>query len=305
MSYTIIEKSKTDIDIRDIDIDSDPFTREDVDGPLLELSPIAMLYPGMKYKYKDWTDMFPDKVDLIKLSTNSWRKFLFSLKNKKYYQDLEIMLQNEMLESIIYPKPELLFNIFNLLEPSDIKVVIIGQDPYISSYGGVPQATGSSFSLPVGYPKIPPSLQNIFKNLVKYDHIKTHNTGCLSSWISQGVFLLNASLTVRSGSSNSHQKSWEEFYKAVIRYLNVYTKNIVFVMWGKDATKMINSIDSVKHQCIVSSHPSGFSANHELSYTNKKGEKVYAPSFMNNDHFGQINKFLKEKKIKTIDWNVD
>ena len=199
----------------------------------------------------------------------------------------------------IYPYPNLLFNAFILTPLSNVKVVILGQDPYhcneIHHDKIIPQAMGLSFSVPKGM-KIPSSLQNIYKNLLKYKHIEIKpNHGNLSFWAYQGCLMLNTSLTVQHSYPNSHSKYWLPFTDKIIKYISNKLNNIVFVLWGNPALNKLNLIDQNKHKIIISSHPSGLSYNKKL--------KNY-DSFENTDHFGEINKYLKEKNKKQIIWQV-
>ena len=198
----------------------------------------------------------------------------------------------------IYPFPSYVMKAFMITPATNLKVVFIGQDPYFNceSCGSkyVPQAMGLSFSVPHGI-TIPSSLDNIYKNMIKYCHIKEKpHTGNLWFWASQGCLMLNAALTVEDGAKESHLRLWEWFTNYVIQYISTHMKNIVFVLWGGYAYKKISLINQDIHHVIISSHPSGLSAN--------KPFQQY-PAFMNKDHFGEINIFLKKKGKGSILWN--
>lgn len=194
--------------------------------------------------------------------------------------------------NLLYPKPNYLFKTFCMTPLDKIKVVFIGQDPYFNNeiYKDriVPQAYGLSFSVPLDM-QIPSSLQNIYRNLLKYNHIKEMpNHGCLDFWAYQGCLMLNTSLTVIDGQKNCHSNEWKWFTDKLIEYISNKCNNVVFTLWGGEAYKKIELIDLDKHNVIISSHPSGLSANKEF--------KSY-PAFVNQDHFGIINSYLNEKII--------
>jgi len=194
--------------------------------------------------------------------------------------------------NLLYPKPNYLFKTFCMTPLDKIKVVFIGQDPYFNNeiYKDriVPQAYGLSFSVPLDM-QIPSSLQNIYRNLLKYNHIKEMpNHGCLDFWAYQGCLMLNTSLTVIDGQKNCHSNEWKWFTDKLIEYISDKCNNVVFTLWGGEAYKKIELIDLDKHNVIISSHPSGLSANKEF--------KSY-PAFVNQDHFGIINSYLNEKII--------
>ena len=260
------------------------------------------------YPYKTWGEMFPDyKVNLLSLLKNSaWKPFFeenpFIPKIEK---SLSIILKKTEGKINIYPYPELVFHTFNLLDPEEIKVVIIGQDPYIKAETHnkkkIPEAMGLSFSVPAGI-KVPPSLLNIYKNLKEFKHInKIPDHGDLTLWAIQGVFMLNASLTVQEGISNSHVKYWPGFTDSVIKYVSDNCQDLMFVLWGSFARgktqdeKGNKLIDTDKHKIIMASHPSPNGCN-------AKSGKI--PCFKEYDHFGEINKFLKKKGCQEIVWQL-
>ena len=194
----------------------------------------------------------------------------------------------------IYPKKKKIFKIFKYLSPSDIKVVILGQDPYINfevvDDKEVPQAEGLSFSVPKRHRKIPPSLKNIFKEIKNsYPDFKYEN-GNLKKWVKrEKIFLLNSALTVIQGKSNSHQKYWQEFTDKVIEYISDSNENIVFILMGNNAKSKYSLIDSKKHIVLTSVHPSPLSANR---------------GFFGCDIFKKANQQLSKRDIEEINWSL-
>ena len=255
-----------------------------------------------KYEqYQTWNEYFSDGiVNLKNINYHySWKKLFDELFDNPKMKTLEETLSEDMSEENVkmYPKPKLLFNAFNLTPLHNVKVVIIGQDPYFSDS----QAMGLSFSVPFGI-DIPSSLSNIYKNLMDFNHLKKIPThGNLEFWAIQGCLLLNSSLTVKDGSSNKncHSKIWKFFTDSVIKYVSDNCDSLVFVMWGRDAYSKINLIDVDKHKVITSSHPSGLSFNKTMGNFQ---------SFESVDHFGKINEYLAEfnngNKDKTILWRL-
>ena len=224
------------------------------------------------------------------------------LSNKERTNNIENYINKE-LENLdptkLYPKKDYIFRAFSLTPKRRIKVVILGQDPYFNSINynnsRLCQATGLSFSVPVGFP-IPSSLNNIYNNLLKFNHIKNKpKHGSLDYWAYQGCLLLNTSLTVIDNKRNCHSNIWKSFTDDIIKYINDNIDFVVFVLWGKESLKKVNLINLNKHKIIVSSHPSG------LSCDKKMGNH---PSFNEVNHFGLINDYLKEKNIIPIDWKL-
>jgi len=256
------------------------------------------------YPYESWAEKFPNNnVNIKSLLTNNEWNFIFK-DNEKDIQRINkyIMhcLKSTDKKVKIYPYPDLIFNAFRNIIFNNIKAVIIGQDPYHNNemYNGIiiPQAMGLSFSIPMGI-KIPSSLQNIFKNQIKFGHISSRpNHGNLINWVNQGCLMLNTSLTVQHGHPNSHAKFWTKITDNIISKISSNCDNIVFVLWGAPALKKLDLIDTNKHKVTISSHPSGLSYNKPL--------RNYE-SFMNTDHFGVINKHLKKVNKKLIKWSID
>jgi uracil-DNA glycosylase len=213
----------------------------------------------------------------------SWGIKLKGEFDKEYFLKLSEFVREEYRSKTIYPPASLIFNSFNLCPFQNVKAVILGQDPY----HGPGQAHGLCFSVRDGV-AFPPSLRNIFKEIEADMGIKTYNSGNLERWASQGVLLLNATLTVREHFAASHQgKGWETFTDSVISVLNNERDNLVFFLWGAYAQKKGGSIDRSRHLVLESVHPSPLSASR---------------GFFGNKHFSSCNNFLKGKGIEPIDW---
>lgn len=222
--------------------------------------------------------------------SENWKKILKDEFEKNYFKELENFLEKEYSERKIYPPCDKVFNLFNNIDYEEIKVVILGQDPY----HGEGQGNGIAFSVNPGI-KIPPSLRNIYKELEQeYKETETPFTtlknGDLTPWVKQGVFLLNATLTVREGEANSHAKSgWEFFTTEVIKKINEKETPVVFLLWGDFARKKKEFITNSKHLVLESTHPSPFSANR---------------GFLGCNHFKMVNEFLEKNRMKPIDWRI-
>lgn len=214
---------------------------------------------------------------------NSWKEQLAQEFDKDYFVRLTDFVREEYKTGTIYPPGRLIFNAFNLCPFDQTKVVIIGQDPY----HGPGQAHGLCFSVNEGI-AFPPSLQNIFKEILSDlgKSIPTH--GDLTRWANQGVLLLNATLTVRAHQAGSHQRhGWEEFTDAAIRILAEKRENLVFILWGAYAQKKGAFIDRNKHLVLTSAHPSPLSAYN---------------GFFGNKHFSRTNEYLISHGITPINW---
>jgi uracil-DNA glycosylase len=188
----------------------------------------------------------------------SWKKLLDSEFNSEYFKNLIAFVKEDYSKTTCYPKGSQIFNAFDFCPINDLKVVIIGQDPY----HGIDQANGLCFSVNKGVPH-PPSLINIFKEIqTDLGYKFENNKGDLSKWAKQGVMLLNATLTVRNNSAGSHQnKGWEIFTNKVIEVISIETNNTVFLLWGSFAKQKKKLIDTDKHKILESGHPSPLSAN--------------------------------------------
>ncbi len=213
----------------------------------------------------------------------SWKLKLKDEFEKEYFIKLSEFVRNEYKANTIYPTGSLIFNSFNLCPYEKVKAVIVGQDPY----HGQGQAHGLCFSVRDGI-SFPPSLINIFKEIESDLKIKRPKSGNLERWASQGVLLLNATLTVRADQAGSHQKKgWEEFTDSVIRSLNEEKQNLVFFLWGAYAQKKGESIDRSRHLVLESVHPSPLSASR---------------GFFGNKHFSRCNDYLVENGNSPINW---
>lgn len=188
--------------------------------------------------------------------TNDWQPLFQAEFEKPYYQQLEAFLEKEYAEETIYPPCEEKWAAFEQTALKDVKVVILGQDPY----HGPGQAHGLSFSVNKGI-RIPPSLRNMFKELADDMNCEIPENGNLTGWAKQGVLLLNTVLTVRKGQAHSHKnKGWEQFTDAVIQHLSSQDEPIVFILWGKPAQEKKKLIDLTKHATVEAPHPSPLSA---------------------------------------------
>lgn len=217
----------------------------------------------------------------------SWEKVLKEELKKPYIKDLAEFVESERKKGIpIYPPEDLVFNAFNKTRFQDVKVVIIGQDPY----HGKNQANGLSFSVTRGV-KLPPSLKNMIKELADDLKLEASGSGCLENWAKQGVLLLNATLTVSEKDPMSHHgKGWELFTDAVIKCLIQRDDPIIFVLWGKSAQKKAEQIKKNPiHYILMAPHPSPFSAH---------------TGFLGCKHFSKINQILAKLGKKEIDWSV-
>jgi len=216
----------------------------------------------------------------------SWKIFLEDEFSKKYMEDLRAFLKQEIETGRkIFPPMKKVFNAFNLTPLTNVKVVLVGQDPY----HGEGQANGLSFSVEKNV-KIPPSLQNIFKELFTDLRLTSPQNGNLENWAKQGVLLLNSCLTVQKASPGSHQgRGWEKFTDKVLKIVNDNKKNIVFILWGRKAQEKGHFIDNDRHLIIKSPHPSPFSVH---------------TGFFGSKPFSRSNNYLLEKNIEPIDWQL-
>lgn len=212
----------------------------------------------------------------------SWKEKLKEEFTKDYFIKLNNFIASEKSNQIIYPPEKLIFSAFNYTPFEEVKIVILGQDPY----HGLGQANGLSFSVNDGV-KFPPSLSNIFKELRTDCDCAIPLTGNLEHWAAQGVFLLNATLTVRAQTPGSHQnRGWEQFTAAVIKLISENKKNVVFLLWGNYAKAKANLIDTEKHLILQAAHPSPLARG----------------AFFGSRHFSKANEYLKANKIKPVDW---
>lgn len=213
----------------------------------------------------------------------SWKSLLAEEFEKPYFESLVAFVKQEYQNYTVYPPGKQIFAAFDHCSLDDLKVVIIGQDPY----HGAGQAHGLCFSVAEGV-RIPPSLQNIFKELESDVGKKIPTSGNLEHWAKQGVLMLNATLTVRSRNAGSHQnKGWEEFTDAIIQKISAQKQELVFLLWGAYAQLKGAVIDREKHLVLESAHPSPFAAHR---------------GFFGNKHFSQTNAYLERKGKTPIRW---
>ena len=212
----------------------------------------------------------------------SWKPFLKSEFDKPYFKELAKFLHNEYEHKTIYPKKTLVFSAF-ATDLNEVKVVILGQDPYHTPGA----AEGLAFSVPNSQP-IPPSLINIYKEIDNDIGHHANKTGSLRNWQKQGVLLLNTVLTVEAHKAGSHRgKGWETFTTEVIKYLNDTRPHLVFILWGRDARNKKSLIDQSKHLVLESPHPSPLSAH---------------AGFFGNHHFSKANEFLRKHNMQEVEW---
>lgn len=218
---------------------------------------------------------------------NSWKEKLLEEFNKDYMRSLSEFLRSEKLKNkIIFPPGNKIFNAFNLTKFEDVKVVILGQDPY----HGHNQAHGLSFSVEEGI-RPPPSLKNIFKELESDMGIKQPEHGNLERWCNEGVLLLNSILTVEKSKPASHANmGWEQFTNKILSILNDLKRNVVFILWGKKAQEKGHFLDKNRHLILKSAHPSPYSANN---------------GFLGSRPFSKTNHYLNSNNIKEIDWDLN
>ena len=217
----------------------------------------------------------------------SWKAALADEFRQPYFQAVaQFLRQEKTAGKPIYPPGSLIFNAFNTTPLAQVKVVILGQDPYHNPG----QAMGLSFSVPKGV-TIPPSLRNIYQELRTDVGFEPPAHGGLTPWAEPGVFLLNAMLTVEKNKPSSHRDiGWQDFTDAVIRTLSREREHLVFMLWGAFAQKKSELIDDSKHLILTSPHPSPFSANR---------------GFFGNRHFSKANKYLDEQGLGAIDWSLE
>ena len=215
-----------------------------------------------------------------------WREAIGDEFEKDYMQSLrEFLIQRKQQGAVIYPPTQQWFSALNSTPFEDVRVVILGQDPY----HGAGQAHGLCFSVTPGI-KVPPSLVNIYKEIKSDLGIDQPDHGCLISWAQQGVLLLNATLTVEEASAGAHQgKGWEQFTDQIIKTVNQQRQSVVFMLWGSYAKKKSAMIDSSRHLILKSVHPSPLSAYR---------------GFFGCGHFSAANRYLEQQSLEPIDWQL-
>ena len=215
-----------------------------------------------------------------------WKEALQEEYSKEYYRKLFTFIKDAYSKSVVYPPSGDIFNAFHLTPLKDVKVVILGQDPYHNNG----QAHGLSFSVQKGV-DIPPSLVNIYKELHDDLGCTIPNHGCLTKWAEQGVLMLNTVLTVRAHQANSHRGiGWEEFTDAAILVLNSQDRPIVFILWGAPAQRKKRMLTNPKHLILEAPHPSPLAAYR---------------GFFGSKPFSQTNAFLEKNGIEPIDWQIE
>jgi uracil-DNA glycosylase len=226
---------------------------------------------------------------LSSLKDPGWKESLANITSSATFKDLANFIENERQQGkTIYPPEEDIFSALNLCPLSQVRVVIVGQDPY----HGRGQGHGLAFSVRKGI-RPPPSLQNIFKEAINDVGIEPPSHGYLKCWAEQGVLLLNTVLTVREGEANSHaNRGWEEFTDAIIETLNTQKEGLVFLLWGNPAAKKASGVDGSRHAIIKTSHPSPLGAT-----------KTKAP-FLGSKCFSRANEALLQSGKESIDWSV-
>ena len=216
---------------------------------------------------------------------NGWQSFLDEQQNMDFYKILRSFLAQEYRAKTIYPAADKIFSAYAATPPENLKVVILGQDPYHQPN----QAHGMAFSVMEGV-AVPPSLQNIHKEIADEYGGEPSQKGCLIPWAEQGVFLLNSSLTVEASRPNSHAgKGWEIFTNNTIEYINGIDRPIVYLLWGRNAKDKSHLITNAKHLVLQAAHPSPFSA--------------YS-GFFSCGHFKRANEFLEANGISPIKWRL-
>lgn len=218
---------------------------------------------------------------------NDWLKYIQDEFKKPYYRELYQFVRREYNTHVIYPPADDIFNAFHFTPLSKVKVLILGQDPYHGEH----QAHGLCFSVLPDQPEIPPSLQNIYKELQEDLGCYIPDNGYLKKWADQGVLMLNTVLTVRAHQAGSHQgKGWEQFTDAIIQAVNAQDRPIVYLLWGKPAQSKIPMLTNPKHLILKAPHPSPLSAYR---------------GFFGCRHFSKTNEFLENNGIEPIDWQIE
>jgi uracil-DNA glycosylase len=219
--------------------------------------------------------------------SNDWLQAVGDEFKKPYYRSLYQFVKEEYSTHVVYPPADDIFNALHLTPLHEVKVLILGQDPYHNEH----QAHGLSFSVLPDQREIPPSLQNIYKELQDDLGCALPNNGYLEKWAKQGVLLLNTVLTVRAHQANSHQgRGWEQFTDAIIQAVNEQDRPIVYMLWGRPAQMKASMLDNPNHLILKAPHPSPLSAYR---------------GFFGCRHFSQANEFLKNHGVEPIDWQIE
>ncbi|MCI8983101.1 MAG: uracil-DNA glycosylase [Hungatella sp.] len=217
---------------------------------------------------------------------NDWLEAVGGEFKKTYYKELYEFVKQEYNTTTVYPPADDIFNALHLTPLKEVKVLVLGQDPY----HGANQAHGLSFSVLPGQ-KTPPSLKNIYQELHDDLGCEIPNNGYLEKWAKQGVLMLNTVLTVRAHKPNSHQgKGWEYFTDAIIEAVNKEDRPIVYLLWGRPAQKKASMLNNPKHLILKAPHPSPYSAD---------------TGFFGCRHFSQANEFLRSHGVDPVDWQIE
>jgi uracil-DNA glycosylase len=220
------------------------------------------------------------------MNISGWEAFFAAEKNKPYFEPLMKFVDEEYASGVCYPPKENIFRAFELVKPSDVKVVILGQDPYHQPN----QAHGLCFSVLPSQPKLPPSLKNIYKEIAdEYGECSREN-GFLEDWAKQGVLMLNTVMTVSEGSANSHKgQGWETFTDNAISYIDSLNQPVVYLLWGSPAQKKESLLTGTNNLVLKAAHPSPLSAYR---------------GFFGCGHFKKCNEFLKANGLQPINWSL-
>lgn len=228
-----------------------------------------------------------EEIKIMPMIENDWLEAVGGEFRKQYYKELYTFVKQEYSTRVVYPPAEDIFTALHLTSLQDVKVLILGQDPYHNER----QAHGLSFSVLPDQKDIPPSLQNIYKELKDDLGCYVPDNGYLKKWAGQGVLMLNTVLTVRAHQANSHQgKGWEKFTDAIIEAVNKQDRPIVYLLWGRPAQNKIPMLNNSKHLILKAPHPSPLSAYR---------------GFFGCHHFSQANEFLKANGAQPIDWQIE
>lgn len=218
---------------------------------------------------------------------SAWESFFEQEKKKPYFEPLMSFVEEEYASGVCYPPKENIFRAFELIKPSEVRVVILGQDPYHQPE----QAHGLCFSVLPSQPKLPPSLKNIYKEIAEEYGECNRQNGFLEDWARQGVLMLNTVMTVREGEANSHKgRGWESFTDDVISYINSLNQPVVYLLWGAPAQKKESLLNNPAQLVLKAAHPSPLSAYR---------------GFFGCGHFKKCNEFLERNGLKPIAWNVE
>jgi uracil-DNA glycosylase len=234
-----------------------------------------------------WRFKIRKKGKAMAMIDNDWLECVQGEFRKSYYKELYTFVKKEYDTRVIYPPADDIFNAFHLTPLGQVKVLILGQDPY----HGAHQAHGLCFSVLPDQREIPPSLQNIYKELQEDLGCYIPNNGYLEKWARQGVLMLNTVLTVRAHQAGSHQKKgWEQFTDAIIQAVNAKDSPVVYLLWGRPAQSKIPMLTNPKHLILKAPHPSPLSASR---------------GFFGCRHFSQANEFLKSQGMEPVDWQIE